>query len=122
MIESRTAATADLPPVQVGCLRALWFRRAEVAVAGGATPQQIAKWSGFSYQRIWRALTALDSRGYVTRRGRHWWIPDWSAIELGHRAQFTPLLDASTPDEAELVMGGPGFAVRLAEWWFHGHE
>jgi hypothetical protein len=121
MTEARSEATADLPPAQVSVLRSLWQRRGGEEWLG-ATTEMLAQQSGFTYQQVWRACTSLHGRGYLDRvgsRGRPaWWRPNWAAIQVPHRVAICELLDYSTPDEAELVMGGPGFAVRLADWWF----
>lgn len=81
----------------------------------------LARWSGFKYANMWRACTSLHGRGYLDRSGRAW-LPNWHVIDLGHRAQFVPLLDRDTPEEAELVLGEPTLPRRIAEslsdWFF----
>lgn len=76
----------------------------------------LAHWSGWDYGRAWRAANKLFLRGFVERDERRRVVPLWGKLPIPTRAAVSSLMDADTPDGAELVFGEPGKWGRLLGW------
>jgi len=78
----------------------------------------LARWSGWSYGRAWRATNRLFLRGYIKRDPRRRVLPLWDRLPIAVRADA--LLDSETPDGAVLQFGEPGvWAKRLERFLAH---
>jgi len=101
-------AVPDLSPAERDLLRAARMRRDQ----GPLRVSDLARWSGWKYGQTWQAANKLFIRGYIERDGKRRVAVIWGRLTIGHRAQIAPLLDADTPDSAELAFG-PSWLSRL---------
>ena len=76
----------------------------------------LARWSGWSYSRVWGAANLLFKRGFIERDERRRVVPLWGKLPIPTRAAVALEMDADTPDGAELVFGEPGKWARRLGW------
>jgi len=98
----------QLPSSQAGVLRALY-----AAQGDPLSQSQIATRSGLARSTVQRAVAALTGRGYL-ERGVGGYVGRFSLLTLAHRAQVVAILDAGTPDGAEVRLGKPTIPARIA--------
>ena len=67
----------------------------------------LARMTGWPYRKVWLAANKLFLRGYIRRDEKRRVVPVWGALPMRDRAAISPILDAETPDGAQLVWGPP---------------